>query len=70
VLVNLLLTNTSNKHLVVRIFTNLPNSPINALKIRRHVDLLVGVVCSIEVRRFAGTALHVVFVDHRSIKVE
>ena len=28
------------------------------------------VVCSIEVRRFAGTTLHVAFVDHGPIKVE
>jgi hypothetical protein len=39
----------SNKHLVVRILTNLLNSLINSLKMHRHADLLVGVVCSIEV---------------------
>jgi hypothetical protein len=60
VLVNLLLTDMSSKHLVVRILTNLSNSPINALKMRRHVNLLVGVVCSIKVA----------FVDHGMIKVE
>ena len=70
VLFNLLLINTSSKHLIVRILTNLLNSPINTLKMRRHTDLPVGVVCSIEVRRFAGTALHVAFVDHGPIKVE
>jgi len=70
VLVNLLLTDTSSKHLIVRILTNLPNTSINALKMRRHADLAVCVVCSIEVRRFAGTALHVVFVDHGPITVE
>ena len=70
VLVNLLLTDMSSKHLVVSILTNLPNSPINALKMRRHADLPVGVVCSIEVWRFAGTALHVAFIDHGPIKVE
>jgi hypothetical protein len=49
VLVNLLLTDTSSKHVVVRILKNLPNSPINALKMHRHVDLPVRVVCSIKV---------------------
>ena len=39
VLVNLLLTDMSIKHLVVRILTNLPNSPINSLKMRRYADL-------------------------------
>jgi hypothetical protein len=67
---NQLLTDTSSKHLVVRILTNLLNSSINALKMRRHVDLSVEVVCSIEVRRFVETAIHVTFVDHRPIKVE
>jgi hypothetical protein len=70
VLVNLLLTDTSSKHLVVRILINIPNSPINALKMRRHADLPVEVVCSVEVRRFAKTTLHVTFVDHGPIKVE
>ena len=70
VLVDLLLTDTSSKHLVVRILTNLLNSPINALKMRRHADLAVWVVCSIEVRRFAGTTLYVAFVDHGPIMVE
>ena len=70
VLVNLLLTDTSSKHLVVRILTNLPNTSINALKMRRHADLAVWVVCSIEVRRFAGTTLYITFVDHGPITVE
>ena len=70
VLVDPLLTDTSSKHLVVRILTNLLNSPINALKMCRHVDLSVGVVCSIEVGRLARTTLHVAFVDHGPIKVE
>ena len=70
VLVNLLLADMSSKHLIVRILASLPNSPINALKMRRHADLLVGVVYSIEVGRLAGTTLHVAFVDHRPIKVE
>ena len=70
VLVDLLLTDTSSKHLVVRILANLPNSPINALKMRRHADLPVGAICSIKERRFARTTLHVAFVDHRPIKVE
>ena len=70
VLVNLLLTDMSSKHLEVRILANLPNSPINALKMCRHADLLVGIVCSIEVLQFVRTALHVAFVDHGPIKVE
>ena len=70
VLVNLLLTDTSSKHLIVRILTNFPNSLINALKMRRHVDLSGRVVCSIEVRWFVRTVLHVAFVDHGPIKVE
>jgi len=70
VLVDLLLTDTSSKHLIVRIAANLPNSPINALKMRRYADLSVGVICSIEERWFVGTTVHVAFVDHGSIKVE
>ena len=69
-LVDLFLTHTSSKHLAIRILTNLLNSPIKALKMRRHVDLPVGVVSSIEVGWLAGTALHVAFVDHGPIKVE
>jgi hypothetical protein len=37
---------------------------------RRHTNLLIGVVCSIEEQQFAETALHVAFVDHGLIKVE
>jgi len=66
----MLLIETSSKHLVVRILANLPNSSINALKMRRHADLLVGAICSIEERRFAGTTLHVAFMDHGPIKLE
>jgi hypothetical protein len=51
VLVNLLLTDTNRKHLIVSILTNLLNSLINALKMRRHANLPVRVVCSIEVLR-------------------
>ena len=70
VLVNLLLTDTSSKHLEVRILANLPNSPINALKMCRHADLPVGVVCSTEERWLAGTTLYVIFMYHGPIKVE
>jgi hypothetical protein len=48
VLVNFLLTDTSSKHHVVRILTNLLDLPVYALKMSKHVDLPVGVVCSIE----------------------
>jgi hypothetical protein len=49
VLVNLLLTDMNSKHLIVSILTNLPKSLINALKMSRHADLPVRVVCSIKV---------------------
>ena len=70
VLVNLLLTNMSSNHLVVRILTNHPDLPVYALKMSKHADLPVRVVCSIEVGRLARTALYVTFVDHGPIKVE
>ena len=70
VMMNFLLTNTRSKNLVVGILTDLPNTPIQALEIRRHADLPISIVCTIEVRRLAGTALHVAFVDHGLIKVE
>jgi len=69
VLINLLLTNTRSKNLVVGILTDLPNTPIQALEIRRHADLPINIVCTIEVRQLAGTVLHVAFVDHGPIKV-
>ena len=69
-LVNLLLTDTSSKHLIVRILTNLLDPPVYALKMSRHVDLLVRVVCYIEEWRLTETAFHVTFVDHGPIKVE
>jgi hypothetical protein len=58
------------KHNVGSILANLPDKPINPLKMRGHVDLPIGVVCSIEERWFVGTMLHVAFVDHGPIKVE
>ena len=70
VLADMLLTNMSSKHLEVRILANLPNSLVNALKMRRHADLPVGVICSIEERRFVGTTLYVIFMYHGPIKVE
>jgi hypothetical protein len=63
-------TSTGFKHNVGSILVNLPDKPINPLKIRGHVDLSIGIVCSIEERWFAGTTLHVAFMDHRPIKVE
>jgi hypothetical protein len=67
VLVNLLLTDNSSKHHVVRILTNLLDPPVYALKMSRHADLPAGVVCSIEEWRLAETTLHVAFVDHRPL---
>ena len=68
--INLLLTNTRSKNLVVGILTNLLDTPIQTLEICRHADLTISIVCTIEVRWLAGTALHVAFVDHGPIKVE
>ena len=48
VLVNLLLSDTSTKHNVISFLTNLLDPPVYALKMCRHADLLVGIVCSIE----------------------
>ena len=70
VLINLILSVASIKHNVISILPNLPNFLINSLKMRRHVNLPIGEVCSIEERSFAGTKLYVAFVDHRPIKVE
>jgi hypothetical protein len=58
------------KHNVGSILANLPDKPINPLKMHGLVDLSIGIVCSIEERWFARTTLYVVFVDHRLIKVE
>jgi hypothetical protein len=72
VLIFLILRDTSTgfKHNVSSILTNLPNKPINPLEMRGHANLPIGIICSIEERWFAGTTLHVAFVDHRPIKVE
>jgi hypothetical protein len=61
---------TGFKHNVSSILANLPNKPINPLEMRGHADLPIGIICSIEERWFAGTTLHVAFVDHGPIKVE
>jgi hypothetical protein len=58
-------TSTRFKHNVSSILTNLLDLPINFLKMHRHADLPIGVVCSIEEWRLAET-----FVDHGPIKVE
>jgi hypothetical protein len=63
-------TSTGFKHNVSSILANLPNKPINPLKMRGHADLPIGIICSIEEQWFAGTMLHVAFVDHGLIKVE
>ena len=70
VLINSILSVASIKHNVISILTNLLNFPINPLKMRRHVNLSIGVVCSIEERWFAKTMLHVAFMDHGPIKVK
>jgi hypothetical protein len=61
---------TGFKHNVGSILINLLNKPINPLEMRGHADLLIGVVCSIEERWFAGTMLHIAFIDYGLIKVE
>jgi hypothetical protein len=58
------------KHIVSSILANLLNKPINPLEMRGHADLPIGIICSIEEWWFAGTTLHVAFVDHGPIKVE
>ena len=63
-------TGTRFKHNVSSILANLPDKPIDPLKMHGHADLPIGVVCSIEERWFARTTLYVVFVDHGPIKVE
>ena len=70
VLINLILSVASIKHNVISILIYLQNFSINSLKMRRHANLPIGVICSIEERWFAGTTLHVAFVDHGPIKVE
>jgi hypothetical protein len=61
---------TRFKRNVSSILTNLSDLPINALKMCRHADLRIGVVCSIKERWLAGIVLHVAFVDHGPIKVK
>jgi hypothetical protein len=58
------------KHNVSSILVNLPDKPINPLEMSGHVNLPIGIICSIEERWFAGTTLHVAFMDHGPIKVE
>jgi hypothetical protein len=72
VLIFLILRDTSTefKHNISSILANLPNKLINHLEMRGHADLLIGIICSIEERWFAGTTLYVAFVDHGPIKVE
>jgi hypothetical protein len=63
-------TSTGFKHNVGSILVNFLNKPINPLEMREYVDLPIGIVCSIKERWFAGTTLHVAFIDHGPIKVE
>jgi hypothetical protein len=58
------------KHNIGSILTNFLDEPINPLELYEHVNLLIGIVGPIEKRWFAGTMLHVTFVDHRPIKVK
>jgi hypothetical protein len=61
---------TGFKHNVGSILANLPDKPINPLKMHGHADLSIGVVCSIEERWFAETTLYVAFIDHGPIKMK
>jgi hypothetical protein len=63
-------TSTGFKHNVGSILANLLNKSINPLEMHGHADLPIGVVCSIEEWWFAGTTLHIAFVDYGPIKVE
>jgi hypothetical protein len=63
-------TSTEFKHNVGSIIANLPDKPINPLKMCGHADLSIGVVCSIEERWFAETMLYVIFMDHGPIKMK
>ena len=63
-------TGRDREHNVSSILANFPDEPINPLEMRRHADLPIRLVGPIKVRWFAGTTLHVAFVDHGPIKVE
>ena len=63
-------TGCDREHNVSSIIANFLDEPINPLEMRRHADLPIRIVGPIEVRWFAGTTLHVAFVDHGPIKVE
>jgi hypothetical protein len=58
------------KHNLSSILINLPDKPINPLKMCGHANLSIGVVYSIEERWFAETTLHVAFMDPGPIKVD
>jgi hypothetical protein len=59
---------TRFKHNISSILTNLLDKPIDLLKIHGHVDLLIGIVYSIEERWFAGTTIYVTFVDQGRLR--
>jgi hypothetical protein len=63
-------TSMGFKHNVSSILANLSDKPINPLEMSGHANLPIRIICSIEERWFAGTTLHVAFMDHRPIKVE
>jgi hypothetical protein len=47
---------------------NFPNPVTDALKIRRHANLLVWVIGPIEEQRFANTSSHVAYMDFEPIR--
>jgi hypothetical protein len=47
---------------------NFTNLVTDALKIRRHANLLVWVIGPIEEQRFANTSFHVAYVDFEPIR--
>jgi hypothetical protein len=49
---------------------NFPNPVTDALKIRRHANLLVRAIGLIEKWRFANTSFHVAYVDFEPIREE
>ena len=66
---NLNLINPSCKDHIVLCQTNLPNTSIDALKVRGLVYFLVGVVGPIEEGSLATTMLHVSFMDKEPVNV-
>jgi hypothetical protein len=61
---------TGFKHNEGSILTNLSDKSINPLEMCGHTNVPIGIIGPIKKQRFAETTLHIVFVDHRLIKVE